>query len=299
MIQELFSLIPEQYGRYDEITMIPYLVKEQGYKLIIYGIEDWGKYIFDWIKLSYRIKADYFLDVRGGGDFCDTKVLTPEELLKTGIEKCIIVISQISYRKSDEEKKKTDETMNVLKNCISKCMVCYGGNLYNSVKVDWYYYIKNNSNSFEEIYDLLNDELSKETLIEYLRAYICGSRYAGKTMPEEYKYWGDVHNPFFVPLTNEEVFLNVGACRGDTVYQYLKCKSPYKKIIAIEGDERAYIFLKRNISFLDEQIKQTIQCDNYMLGKDYTIDNLYGDENVALINMDIEGAELQVLKSGE
>lgn len=295
-------MIPEQYGRYDEITMIPYLVKEQGFKLIIYGIEDCGKYIFDWMKLSYDIKAECFLDTSEGGKekyICDTKVLTPEELLKTGMEKCIVVISQMSYRKSDDEKKVIDKIMNMLKDNILKCMVCYGGNLCNGVKVDWYYYIKNNTNSFEKIYEMFNDELSKETLIEYLKTYICGSRYAGKTMPEEYKYWGDVCNRFLIRLTNEEVFLNIGACRGDAIYQYLKCKGSYKKIIAVEGDERAFGFLKRNISFLDEHIRRAIQCDNYMLGEEYTIDNLYGNENIALINMDIEGAELQVLKSGE
>lgn len=299
MIQELFDLKPEQYGRYDEITMIPYLVKKQNFKLVVYGTDDYGKYVFDWIRLSYNIGADYFLDISNCPPYCDIEVLRPEELLEKGIKKMIVVISPISYRKIDEEKKKIDEIMDLLKDKIRKCMVCYGGNLYNSIKVDWYYYIKKNNAAFEKTYGLLSDDLSKETLMEYLKTHICGSRYAGKTMPEEYKYWGGTYDRLFANLSQDEVFLNIGACRGDTIYQYLNCKNPYKKIIAVEGDVRIYKFLERNISFLDEETKQTIQCDNYMLGGGYTIDSLYGNEDIGLINMDIEGAELEVLKSGE
>lgn len=301
MIQELFALTPKQYGRYDEIVMIPYLVEQQGFSLVIYGAGDCGKYIFDWLRLSYHIKADYFLDISEYPSYCGTKVLPLETFIKLKIEKCVIIISQMAYKKSAYIRTEIDETMGILKSNIKKCLVCYGSNLYDNLKIDWYYYIKDNVVEFEKTYELLEDKLSKETFIEFLKTHIIGSRYAGKTMPEEYKYWGgDSGDRLLFKMTKNEVFLNIGACCGDTIYQYLKSGNPYKKIIAVEGDRHAYGLLKRNIFLLNEDTKKTIRCDNYMLGQgENTIDNLYQSMGVSLINMDIEGAELSVLKTAE
>ena len=49
---------------------------------------------------------------------------------------------------------------------------------------------------------------------------------------------------------------------------------------------------------MGNDVLEKIQADNYFLGRDgKTIDNLYADEDISLINMDIEGAELSVLKT--
>lgn len=137
-------------------------------------------------------------------------------------------------------------------------------------------------------------------MIHYLRVIILGERYSGITFPERYKYWGiDSEEKQLFYLSKDEVLLNIGAARGDTVYQYLRCQNPYKKIIAVEASKEVYGLLKKNIEFLKEDIKQKIQIDHYFLGEgDNTIDNLYAEENISLINMDIEGAELAVLKTG-
>lgn len=165
-------------------------------------------------------------------------------------------------------------------------------------------YFKNHIEEFSKIYDLLYDDISKDTMYEYLKTYFTGKRYSGKTYPEEYKYWGiedDTHKIFNI---KKGVILNIGAYVGDTVALFIKTNIEFEKIIAIEADTEILNKLKMNLNCLPEKYKEKVQIDNYFIGegnsdlKEKSIDELYCNNNIALINMDIEGAELSALKSG-
>lgn len=120
-------------------------------------------------------------------------------------------------------------------------------------KYGWYpCYFRSNQEKFEETYNRLQDDISKKTLYYYLKTYITGGRYEGITFSEKYKYWG-IDSPDYrmFCLTENEVVLNVGASCGDTLFEYLKCKNPFHKIIAVEGEERVQERLKAAVLCLD------------------------------------------------
>ena len=172
-------------------------------------------------------------------------------------------------------------------------------NIIEPYNLSWYYYVKDNVELFEKTYNLLSDSISQKTMLYYLRTIILGERYRGITFPEEYKYWGiDTARKKLFELSDDEILLNVGAARGDTIYQYLRCNNPFKKIIGVEASQKEYEKLRQNISLLEKYISTKIQLDHFLMGTDdKTIDHLYENEKISLICMDIEGAELSVLKS--
>lgn len=299
MVSELFDLEIRKVGRYDEFEMLPYLVREEGFTWLIYGAGEWGKLLRDLIFKLYCMEPDFFVDQDPKADEKD-KIYSINELMEMDLKKCFVVISPYSYGESEHTKWEIDSVMHRLEIKCEKFQCFYGKSLIGAFKSDWYFYIKNNAALFDRTYELLADDLSKETYLEFLKIYVTGEPYAGITMPEENKYWGIDLDKSFVRLLDDEVLLSVGACWGDTVYQFLKLKRTFKKVIAVEGNEEYLARLKRNISLLNEGVRRKIQIDNCFLGKgEYGVDKLYINENITLINMDIEGAELDVLRSAE
>ena len=75
--------------------------------------------------------------------------------------------------------------------------------------------------------------------------------------------------------------------------------NPFKKIITVEGDETTAEYLKRSINLLEDSVREKIQIDCCFVGAgENSIDNKYADEKITIINMDIEGVELEVLQTG-
>lgn len=299
MVKELYEMMPTIYGREDEVDMLP-IMKENGIKIIIYGAGQGGKFLMSWIKHIYKIVPDFIVDRRPIVDYIDeVPVISCEEFKRLKLkERFFVMIAVVQYY---EDKGVRDEINEVIKEAgkDTEYIACRVDNVLAPYDLYWYHYIKEHTELFERTYDWLADNVSKETMEFYLRTIVLGARYSGITFPEQYKYWGmDSDKEALFELSEEEVLLNVGASRGDTVYQYLKCNRPYKKIIAVEASKGAYEKLKRNLGFLGNDVLEKIQTDNYFLGRDgKTIDNLYADEDISLINMDIEGAELSVLKT--
>ena len=299
MVKELFEQMPTVYGRYDEVEMLS-TIKEYGAKFIIYGAGQGGEFVMTWIKRIYKIAPDFIVDRMPAVDSIDgVPVISSEEFKRLKLkDRFIVMIAIIAYY---EDKRTRDEIDEVIKEAGSDTeFVAYPVyNILAPYDLYWYYYIRSHSELFERTYDWLDDHVSRETMAYYLRTIVLGEKYSGITFPEQYKYWGmDNDTEILFKLSEEEVLLNVGAARGDTVYQYLKSCKSYKKIIAVEASKSEYESLKRNLGFLGNDILGKVQADNHFLGRDgKTIDNLYADEDISLINMDIEGAELLVLKT--
>ncbi len=299
MIKELFDLKPAIYNRADEVEMLPVLIKNN-IKYILYGAGQGGELALSWVKRIYGIKPNFIVDKKPPVNNLDgVDVISTETFKKLGLNKFFVIVSILKYHNDKETRKEINRVIEEAGGNELTCIVYESYNFFQPYNLYWYHYVKEHISSFEKIYCLLYSSLSKETMIFYLRTIILGERYAGITFPEKYKYWGIDSNSerLFITL-EEEVILNAGAARGDTVYQYIKCDNPYKKIIAVEASKNEYNKLKRNLGMLGKDILKKIEIDNIFLGKgENTIDNLYNDENISLINMDIEGDELSVLKS--
>ncbi len=299
MVKELFELMPTKYGRYDEVEMLP-VMKENGTKFVIYGAGQGGKFLLAWMKRVYKMVPDFIVDRQFAADTVDgVPVISCDEfkglMLK---DRFLVMIAVLAYY---EDKRVRDEIDEVLREAgkHAEYITCPADKIFETYDLCWYHYIKERKKLFERTYEWLIDSISKETMECYLRTIILGEKYSGVTFPEQYKYWGmDSDEEALFQLYDKEVLLNIGAARGDTVYQFLKCCKSYKKIITVEASKHEYEKLKQNLGFLSKENIEKIQADHYFLGKDgRTIDSLYGNEDISLINMDIEGAELSVLKT--
>ena len=210
-------------------------------------------------------------------------------------DKYFVVVAEEKYRDLDYRKVLSDKLKEV------GAVTIYDANRMSGPYLpSEYLYFKENVDKFENLCNELCDNISKETLKSYIKTYVVGDRYDGMTFPEENKYWGkDSDSYSLFSMKADEVILNLGGCSGDTIFQYLKCGFPFEKIISVEADKKNYDYINRSVGLLEESIKSKIQVDNYFIGESLTIDNLYGNENISLIEMDIEGAEMAALSTAK
>lgn len=165
----------------------------------------------------------------------------------------------------------------------------------------------NNYNSYEKIYNLLEDEKSKEIFTKVLNFKISYDYnfMKGFTNNHEEQYF----DKELIPSIKNISFLDGGAYVGDTLPQIIKNFPDYKKIYAIEpnklhiGIAKREFEDKRDIEFINcglgnkKQLSETKtqenqnNCEhNFQAQNIDTIDNLIKDR-VDFIKLDIEGAE--------
>ena len=101
-------------------------------------------------------------------------------------------------------------------------------------------YYKGLKDEFDKVYYRLADGISKNTfknLIEYKLSGNIQYLFAAETEEDE-----AYEN--FLMLFENETFLDLGAYRGDTVLSFIKRVKTYKKIIAVEPDEKSFLKLR-------------------------------------------------------
>ncbi len=168
-------------------------------------------------------------------------------------------------------------------------------------KPEWYDYFISNKEVFCKNVNIFADERSKDTYYEYLRAYLEGHRYEGYTSPEEDKYF--LTEEDVIEHREDECWINLGACRGDTIFHFVRQGLSYEKIYAVEGDVRTAKKLEMHLRFLSPELRKRIQTIGRYFGgqnkESYSIDDYFKNEKITYINMDIEGAEVDVLESAK
>lgn len=112
-------------------------------------------------------------------------------------------------------------------------------------------FCKNHKSELEFIYSRLADTRSKQVFECVVRYKLTGEiRYLFEceTSPDEaYKN--------ILRLSDDEIYFDLGAYRGDTVEEFLKYVNGYKRIYALEPD-------KKNFSKLFEAYSDTVTCLN-------------------------------------
>ena len=250
-------------------------------RVINIPLENNGEKIFS--KEELNQKTDSYILMKA---FLRAMILSEEEVKKTFGEKCIR-----SY-------------------ALSELYSCGG-----IEKIDAMY-AREHRMDFQEVYETLEDDLSKECLRAFLNAKIeekSSHLYPYIVTPQYFfknKIWR------FEP---DEILFDAGAFDGDSIRDFLTAaESQYKRIIACEPDkknmEKLQEFIRitnlKNIntvckglgdgqkilkykstgtmiSTIDEDGKEEIQVDS--------IDNILNDAPVTIIKMDIEGYEKEAL----
>lgn len=159
------------------------------------------------------------------------------------------------------------------------------------------YYLEHSA-ELVDLYNILSDDLSKKTLYEYIKSYLLNMPYEGDQIGTIYKYWyGNEKEEIYRHLNNEN-WVNCGAYVGDTIMTFLTFGFEYNKILAFEGNKKNYDKLKKNIKEIGKY-KDTsrIELYNSFIDKNGKHMDVLQKEKCTLLNADIEGYELDLLKS--
>ena len=163
-------------------------------------------------------------------------------------------------------------------------------------------YFVNNVEALNKTYDLLSDQVSRDTMIEFLRTHIQCGTYSLPQSNTRNKYFYDgisVEDKKDIYLhLEDEVWLNCGSSIGDSIFLYFDLGLKAKRIYAYEGETVAYGCLSTSLEYLPEEYRDAvIPIKEYVSeGTDF---KKYITDRITLINADIEGYELQMLKALE
>ena len=181
-----------------------------------------------------------------------------------------------------------------------------------------YQYIVDNLENFEFTYNLLGDQLSKDTFIAFINAKISGQPDDLYELMDEKPYFTDI-----LSFDLNEVFVDCGAYDGDTILEFVKrTNGDYDKIYAFEPDEKNYKALTQTIiqnginhvqlyqmgcwhSKVTLRFSSSANMNSHISDMGETtveveaIDNIVDQERVTFIKMDIQGSELTALHGAE
>lgn len=174
----------------------------------------------------------------------------------------------------------------------------YGENIFD-IK-----FARENSDKIRQVYDLLSDHKSKDTFRKIIEFKLSGE--SEKLYSIQYE--GGLFD--LLNLTEDEIYVDAGAYRGDTVEAFIKSACKYNKIYAFEPNQKTYNKLIENvkgytnvqsicaaISDLDGETQIfSAGRGSSILKKGNTVsvcslDSYLQSEPITLIKMDVEGEE--------
>lgn len=166
---------------------------------------------------------------------------------------------------------------------------------YRERSAENFYEIYNELDKYELVLDLLEDQESKECLVEIIRCLVENDIYRKKQGSQEEKYFDQS-----IYKLGKGKWINCGAATGDTLLKFANNNKICSEIIAVDVDEKIMpklIFVKELLEkYTDCKVKI---CNRILKKGESSIDKLFEDDKIALINMDVEGAEMMILESAE
>lgn len=240
------------------------------------------------------------------------QVISPNDLI--GMLPELVVINNDSYR--DEKKEQ------LLHLGIPEDNICSFDVLNPVFKNFTKEYIEQHKAEFDLVYELLEDNASQETYMEYLIGVVTGDldHFRNVAVGDDY-FPKDI-----VPIRNDHVFLDVGAYNGNTIEDFIKHFPEYEKIYAFEPLASSVKAIQEKhfnnteihpVAASNSTGKKVFYCNDYgaiaMIttileeGADRqelhlqteAIDDAVGDSKVTFIKMDIEGSEFEALCGAE
>lgn len=177
-----------------------------------------------------------------------------------------------------------------------KILTTNTGDIFDAHRIEYY---KNHKNEICEFTEMLKDEKSIDTLYEYLKSYMHNFIYLGLEIETRYKYWFDFNGENLYEHLDDECWINCGASVGDTIFSFLSWNFSYKRILAFEGSESTFKILQNNISLLPNKDKDRISLHNCFIDNSGEYLKVIKDSKCTFLNADIEGNELELLRTME
>ena len=116
-----------------------------------------------------------------------------------------------------------------------------------------------------QLFDQLEDEKSKQILVDYMRSYMTNSTYRGEQTATRYKYFFGSKDELLYEHLPDECWINCGAATGDTIFSFLGWGFGAETIYAFEGSPNEYRKLLRNLSLLPAEKRAMIKPINAMI----------------------------------
>ena len=158
-------------------------------------------------------------------------------------------------------------------------------------------YYQSHKYELMKLFDSLADETSKQTLYHYIESYVRNCTYKGEHNPTRWKYFfGGKYERLYKHLDGE-CWINCGANIGDTIFAYLSFDFTPKKIYAFEGDKNIYAQMLKNLSLLPFDKRGLVEPINEFIDETTDFEKILVGNKCTLLNADIEGAELKLLRS--
>lgn len=162
-------------------------------------------------------------------------------------------------------------------------------------------YYRENVEKLQKTYDRLYDIHSKEIMLEFIRAYVEFGTYKLEQCSSEKKYFygqkqDRVREELYKHL-DDEVWINCGSNNGDTIFWYFANGLQAKAVYAYEADEKIYQRLVKNIKYLPAHYGVNVHLVNEFINDQTDWERI--EDKITLINADVEGGELDLLKSLE
>jgi len=273
-------------------SIITYIKEIKKADVVLYGAGDVGYQQLFWFRRR-GIEPLCVIDIKADGskkEFFDCSLIHPHNLKKSIISKNVIaVIATTAYDCSIDR----EEISRVLiKAGINDVFYFHLQNFYYGM---WAKYYAENRNEIQMFIKCLGDKESKVTMTEYVRCIMQDDYYRGKHIASREKYIMDEN---FVWLENESI-INCGMGLGDTIF-HISASKQFDRIYGIESSATMFRHAKSLLLLLPLSIQKKIELTNVEIANEATsIDSLFSKKTVSLICLDVEGSELELLRSAE
>lgn len=201
-------------------------LKKEILPLVMWGAGELAGEINEYLKMNNIFLADIFVDDEyySEEEMFDGKQVISFSMLVKKYKQVNLIMGSSNYEKIDFWEKK--EIVNKVFYLFS---VNYG--LYEKTSIDE---IEKNIEDFKTVYDLLEDDKSRNVLLAYLKTRVSGNN---SYITDVYEKEGNFFNNDIFRIHQQEMLLDIGAFDGDTIRLFLKENDgKYIHIYALEPD---------------------------------------------------------------
>lgn len=286
-------------------------------KLVLFAAGELGKkFVFGLNNIG--IKVDYFCDNdmrKWGKYFLNVEVISPNQLLEIKNEVKILITSEYYY-----------EILQQLEDLGIDNVFIYDHKIFRNsdfflrfdFNVRCCQSVLRERENYRKVYNLFEDEKSKDVLLNIMKYRLdYNIEHLKKIAEPKHDYFSYE----FFKYNEEEVFIDAGACKGETIFDFIYwTQNKFKFIHAFEPDEINFRVLQKQTNYLvlKNRLKLSLAgigdlneklsfssngngTSNFNLNGSkevdvYNLDTYLKGSPVTLIKMDIEGFEIKALK---